>query len=138
MSDSPKQIVTQVCQHLSDRNLDALFALIHDEGSWSIPYREDRFAYAGFRDKAGLRELLSGFLGGFDSFRFDIVNIIAEGDKVAVEATSEGEGPAAAQYRNRYLLIFLLKDGKVHTVREHFDPYQVEAYVEQAMAQVAG
>jgi uncharacterized protein len=130
-----KALVLAAMRHLSDRNLPALFDMIHEEGSWSIPYRADRFQFAGFRDKAGIMELLTGFLGGFERFSFTVGNATAEGDRVAIEAHSEGVGPGSAQYRNTYMLIVFVRDGKLHTVREYFDPYQVEAYVEQWPAQ---
>ena len=126
-----KEIVRSALQHLSDRNLPALFDLIHEEGSWSVPYRSDRFPIAGFRDKAGVCELLTGFLGAFSSFSFTVTSLTADEDRVVAEATSQGVGPGGVEYGNRYLMIFFLKDGKLHTVREYFDPFEVNAYLEQ-------
>lgn len=126
-----KALVIEAIRHLGDRNLPALFALIHEEGSWSVPFRADRFAFGGFRDKPGVMELLTAFLGGFESFSFTIETATAEEDRVVIEARSEGVGPGSAVYRNNYLLIFFVRDGKLHTVREYFDPFEVNAYVEQ-------
>lgn len=126
-----KEIVRTALQHLSDRNLPELFALIHDEGSWSIPYRPDRFPVAGFRDKAGVSELLTGFLGQFSSFSFTVTSLTADEDRVVAEATSQGVGPGGVDYNNRYLMIFFLKDGKIHTAREYFDPFEVAVYLEK-------
>lgn len=129
--EANKALVSQALQHVSDRNLPALFDLIHDEGSWSVPYLPDRFQFGGFRDKQGVSDLLTQFLGGFDSFSFTVTAITAEDDRVAVEAKSEGVGPNGAQYENIYNMIFFIKDHKLHTVREYFDPFQVLKYVEQ-------
>ena len=126
-----KDLVRQICKHLSARDLPAMFELIHDEGSWSIPYRPDRFHFAGFRTKPELREMLEGFLGIFESFQFEISNMTAEDDRVIIEAKSQGVGPAGATYQNIYVLVFFIKDGKAHTVREYFDPFQALAFVEQ-------
>ncbi len=126
-----KATVLSACLYLSDRNLPALFDLIHEKGSWSVPYRPDRFLYGGYRDKRGICELLTGFLGGFETFSFLVNNITAEGDRVVVEARSSGTGPGTAKYENKYIIFFQLEDGKLHTVREYFDPFQVLAYVEQ-------
>ncbi len=126
-----KALVMDAMRHLNDRDLPALFDLIHEEGSWSVPFRSDRFAFGGFRDKAGIMELLTSFLGSFESFSFTVDNATAEADRVVVEARSEGVGPCSARYRNNYLLIFFVRDGKLHTVREYFDPFEVNAYVEQ-------
>lgn len=129
--ETNKKLVQQACDYLSTRNLPALFALIHEDGSWSVPYRPDMFQFGGFRDKKGVSELLTGFLSGFDEFKFKVENMTAEGDRVAVEARSEGVGPGTARYQNVYSMTFIVKDGKLHTVREYFDPFQVVAYVNQ-------
>jgi ketosteroid isomerase-like protein len=126
-----KDLVRQICKHLSARDLPAMFDLIHDDGSWSIPYRPDRFQFAGFRTKPELREMLEGFLGIFESFQFEISNMTAEDDRVVIEAKSQAVGPAGVPYQNVYVLVFFIKDGKAHTVREYFDPFQALAFVEQ-------
>lgn len=126
-----KALVLKACQYLSDRQLPSLFALIHMDGSWSIPYRSDMFAYGGFKDKTTFSAVLTQFLAGFTSFSFTVIGIVAEGDRVAVEARSEGVGPGTAVYKNVYNMIFTIKNGMLHTVREFFDPFEVAAYVAQ-------
>lgn len=132
--DENKALVLRAFELLGRRDLSALSDLIHDEGSWTIPYDPARFEFAGFRDKPGLMELLSGFLGGFDRFSFTVENVTAEEDRVVVEARSEGVGPGHAQYANNYIVIVFVRDGLLHTVREYFDPFKVLAYVEQIPA----
>lgn len=126
-----KALVLKALKALGDRDLPTLFGLIHEQGSWSVPFDEQRFQFGGFRDKLGFQELLTGFLGAFDSFAFVVDHATAEEDRVVVEAHSEGSGPAGAQYRNNYILIFFIKDGLLYTVREYFDPFKVFAYIEQ-------
>jgi ketosteroid isomerase-like protein len=126
-----KEIVLNACQYISDRNFPALFDLIDDEGTWTLPNRKDRFEYGGHNDKAGTKALLEGFLGPFDQFRFDVHSVTGEADRVVVEATTEGIGPGEAKYNNNYLIMFRLRDGKLIKVTESLDPFQVLAYVEQ-------
>ena len=126
-----KEIVRAALQHLGDRNVPALAELIHEEGSWSIPYNSERFPFAGFKAKPAVVELLTGFLGQFSSFSFNILSLTGDEDRVVAEAESQGVGPGGAQYSNRYLMFFQLKDGKLHTVREYLDPFQVHVYLEQ-------
>ena len=134
MSEANKQLVIEAMDHLSHRRLEPLFAMIHEDGTWGIPYREDRFEYAGIRDKAGTVEQLTGFLAAFDSFVYAIEKITAEGDTVMVEATSVGVGPGTARYENRYMKSFVIRDGKLFAVREYLDPFAVYAYIEQLTA----
>ena len=126
-----KELIRAAARHISDRNLPALFDLIHDEGSWSVPYRGDRFPFGGFRDKQALRAMLEGFLGLFEQFEFRLTTMTAEDDRVTVEAVSQGVTANGARYENNYIVIFFIQDGKIHAAREYFDPFQVLAFVEQ-------
>ncbi|WP_374413716.1 nuclear transport factor 2 family protein [Novosphingobium colocasiae] len=132
-----KDRAIEACRHLSDRNLDPVFAAFDDEGTWTMPYLPERFAFAGRRNKADMRALLDGFLGAFDTFEFRVEQAIADGDWVAIKGASTGTGPGTACYENTYHLLFHYRDGKVLEVRELFDPYQVEAYIQQVEAQGA-
>jgi len=134
MSEANKKIVLEALDHLSNRRLEPLFAMIHEDGTWGIPYREDRFEYAGVHDKAGAVAQLTGFLSAFDSFVYTVEKIVAEGDTVMVSSTSVGVGPGTARYENRYMKSFVIRDGKLFAVREFLDPFAVYAYIEQIPA----
>jgi uncharacterized protein len=126
-----KTLVLTALRHLSDRDLPALFDLVHENGSWSVPYRSDRFPFGGTWGKEAMREILTSFQSGFDLFAVRVTSATAEEDRVAVEAVAEGEGPDKAVYRNVFSFLVYVKDGKLHTIREFFDPFEIQAYVEQ-------
>lgn len=126
-----KALVLKACHYLSERNMPALSDLIHEEGSWTLPYRPDMFQFGGCNNKQAANALLTQFLSGFDRFSFAVTGVTAENNRVAIEARSEGIGPGKAHYRNNYNIIFTLKDGKVFSVREFFDPFEVVAYIDQ-------
>lgn len=131
-TENNKKLVLEACKYLNDKNLKSLFALIDDnEGSWSIPFRSDKFAYGGFKNKAAFTEVLTGFLGTFSEFEFIPKSVTAEEDRVIVEADSTGVGTGGAKYKNNYLMIFHMKNDKIHTVREYFDAFAVLDYVAQ-------
>jgi uncharacterized protein len=130
-AEDNKALVLRALRLLSERKVSELAELIHDEGLWSIPYRTDMFPYAGDKNKAAECAMLRQFLSGFDKFSFSVTSVIAESDRVAVEARSKGSGPGLAEYANTYNMSFVIKDGKLHTVREYLDPFQVTAYVAQ-------
>lgn len=56
-----------------------------------------------------------------EGIRFEILDMIAEGDKVAVEATSEGKHISGAIYTNEYHFLFELRDGKLVRLKEYMD-----------------
>jgi uncharacterized protein (TIGR02246 family) len=57
--------------------------------------------------------------------RFTVLDMVAEGDKVAVEATSEGEHVSGQTYTNEYHFLFEFQEGKVLRLREYMDTEQV-------------
>lgn len=53
--------------------------------------------------------------------RFEIVNMTAEEDRVAVEAISHGDHVSGAHYSNHYHFFFRLRDGRIAELREFMD-----------------
>jgi ketosteroid isomerase-like protein len=60
-----------------------------------------------------------------DGLRFEILGMVAEGDKVAVEATSEGEHISGKTYSNEYHFLFEFRDGKLVRLKEYMDTEQI-------------
>ena len=76
------------------------------------------------------REQVAGSAGGiFDVFpaglTFTVLDQVAEGNKVAVEATSNGEHISGQTYSNEYHFLFEFRDGKLLKLKEYMDTEQV-------------
>ena len=56
---------------------------------------------------------------------FEITGMVAEGEKVAVEATSRGEHISGQIYSNEYHFLFEFLDGKLLRLKEYMDTEQV-------------
>lgn len=56
-----------------------------------------------------------------DGIRFEILNMTAEDDRVAVEADGIAELENGVRYDNQYHFLFFLRDGKVCKLREYMD-----------------
>lgn len=56
---------------------------------------------------------------------FEITGMVAEGEKVAVEATSRGEHISGQIYGNEYHFLFEFRDGKLLRLKEYMDTEQV-------------
>ena len=123
-----KRIAETILNALSNRDMTTVLDHMHDEGTWSIPYRKDLFPSAGTKGKKIFGESIGQLLGAFSAFRIEPMNIIGEGDTVAVLAKSDAAGPKGEPYQNIYMFHFLFRDGKAHTVLEFFDPFQVIAF----------
>ena len=52
---------------------------------------------------------------------FTVRGMTAEGDRVAVEAECLGAHVSGKTYAQRYHFLFVIRDGKIHEMREYFD-----------------
>ena len=76
------------------------------------------------------KEQITASAGGiFDVFpggiSFTIDSMIAEGDRVAVEAHSEGQHVSGQIYSNEYHFLFQFRDGKLLKLKEYMDTERV-------------
>lgn len=76
------------------------------------------------------REQINAAAGGIyevfpKGLSFEIIDMIAEGNKVAVEATSKGEHISGQIYSNHYHFLFELCDGKLLRLKEFMDTERV-------------
>ena len=76
------------------------------------------------------RDQVAASAGGiFDVFpnglTFTILSMVGEGDKVAVEATSEGEHISGQIYNNEYHFLFEFQSGKLIKLKEYMDTERV-------------
>lgn len=130
-TEDNRSLVLRFCKLLSERKLDEMFALHAEEGTWAGVGNPKTFAYGGTRSKKESIAMIGAFLSGFTTFRFDVVSTTAEGNRVAVQATSSGTGPGAKTYANEYLLLFECSGGKIQRIREFFDQLAVLDYAAQ-------
>lgn len=66
--------------------------------------------------------------------RLTIHSLTAEEDRVVAEFRSEGVLVTGETYRNEYLFLFRVRDGRIAYVGEYFDPGIVREKIAPAMA----
>ncbi|HEY6131995.1 MAG TPA: nuclear transport factor 2 family protein [Halioglobus sp.] len=76
------------------------------------------------------RDQINAAAGGiFDVFpeglTFTALSMVGEGDKVAVEATSEGKHISGKIYSNEYHFLFEFRAGKLFRLKEYMDTERV-------------
>jgi ketosteroid isomerase-like protein len=59
--------------------------------------------------------------------RMSVKGTVAEGDKVAVEATSRGELRNGRVYEQEYHVLMTIRDGKIAAAREYMDTQHVQS-----------
>jgi len=78
--------------------------------------------FSGTSDRAQALEGMEQVLGLFpDGITFTIEAMTAEGERVAIEATSEGTTFRGDAYRQKYHFLMRARDGKLVEFREYMD-----------------
>lgn len=102
-----------------------------DMTAWTTLQSEhDLATYAG--SIAWMRQATGGTL------RFTIDSITAEGDRVVIEAHSTATLHTGTAYANTYVFVLRLREGRIASVREHFNALTVMKKLVPLMGQEGG
>jgi ketosteroid isomerase-like protein len=118
MSESNKAVVLKFIEAMGSSDKEAAIPCLDPEA----------FTVAkGFGKFAGIRryETMIGTIDAFNQLvptglRPTVHNVIAEGDRVAVEWEGNGVTCEGRPYCNQYCMIFTLRDGRITQVNEYF------------------
>ncbi|HPG28875.1 MAG TPA: nuclear transport factor 2 family protein [Myxococcota bacterium] len=109
---------------------DMIDALTRADVDWVRKYYADDFSiwvtgslpFSGTNDKAGAIEGMPAVLDLFPKgLTFTIKAMTAEGDRVAIEATSAGTTFRGDEYRQEYHFLMRARDGKIVEWKEYMD-----------------
>jgi uncharacterized protein len=119
----PKQVVQRYLDALVDGDVDAIRESFAEDATWTI-YGDLPIAgpWTG-RDQIvdDFLVTVTGSLFEPGSQRFEFPTLIAEGDTVALEWSVKARAASGADYDNSYCGIFIIRDGKIQTIREYLD-----------------
>ncbi len=77
---------------------------------------------SGTYDKEQIRGFADGIYEAFPrGLSFTVLGITAEGERVAVEAESNGMHASGKNYNNFYHFLFTIRDGKILSLKEYLD-----------------
>lgn len=121
-TEESKRFVLEFMKELSDGNTPWLVDKLADDATWTVVGDSALWPMAGTKNKAqqqaaweGLEEAIPG------GIQIIVTGVTAEGNRVAVEATSYAEVPNGNIYNNQYHFLFELDNGKIKAVREYCD-----------------
>ncbi len=78
--------------------------------------------FSGIHDKSEALELMKMITSAFpEGLRFTIDAMTVEGERVAVEAHSEGRHAGGRDYHNQYHFLVKIRDGKIVMLKEYMD-----------------
>lgn len=121
-NDANKKIVSDFLGRFEKNDIQGLLDLMTDDATWWIAGKPELFSLAGERDKKQMQELLEMLVPATkEGLRVTPKAMLAEGDKVAVEAESYAEFKNGRIYNNDYHFLIQLRDGKIKRVKEYMD-----------------
>ena len=120
-SNGNKAIVARFFEIFSSGDVAALLDAMAEGSSWWVSGRLE--GMSGRYDKATFGPLVEGAKAIYrnGTLRISPVSMIAEGDRVAVEAQGYAELADGRVYDPQYHFLVTLRDGKVFEVREYMD-----------------
>lgn len=123
MSDieANKAVVTEFLAVFSAGDVDGLVKLMSEDATWWVSGRIDGLSGSYPRDQ--FAELVRGAKVAYKTGALPITpsSMVAEGNRVAVEAESYAEMLNGAVYNNLYHFLFTLRDGRITSVKEYMD-----------------
>ena len=116
-----KALVARFFETFSSGDVPAIIGAMAHDGSWWVSGKLD--GMSGSYTAAGLAPLLEGANAGYKAgaLRITPSGMIAEGDKVAVEAKGYAELLDGRKYDCQYHFLITIRGGKVADVREYMD-----------------
>jgi|GEM_PF-422447 len=114
-----KQVVRSYFAAINRGDEEAILALTTDDFLFQTMARAPEWLLPKWRreDFAKVPATMSAMMKS--PIQLSIVGMIAEGDKVAVEAETDSEMLNGKRYNNRYHFVFELHDGKMRELREY-------------------
>ncbi len=116
-----KAVVQEYLAVFSRGDVDGVLAAMTDDATWWVSGTIE--GMSGTYTKQAFGPLMAGAAALYRerALRITPNSMIAEGDRVAVEAESFATMADGRAYQNRYHFVFEIADGKVRRVREYMD-----------------
>ena len=122
-STEPRDVVTRYVEAARDGMSAVIASSFAEDATWDYP---GDLPLSGTYH--GVEAIVHTFLGGAAALMapgspvtITLTNVIADGDQVAAEWTSDAISHAGMAYHNRNVGIFTVKNGKITSVREYTD-----------------
>jgi len=125
---SNKELAVELFERFNESDIDGVLGMLAEDATWLVPGKRELSPAAGLYDKRKIGRLFHTMLGRLKGgLKMKVKSAIAEGDKVALEAESEGDLTNGNLYRQQYHFLVEFRDGKISAVREYLDTQHAHA-----------
>ena len=121
-TEQNKAVVRDFCDLFGRSAIDEALGMMTDDATWWVNGKPHLFAGSGTRTRAEMAVIWPGLYAALDGgLHMNVLDMIAEGDRVAAEIRSHAVTRTGQVYENDYHMLFTLRDGKVARVKEYTD-----------------
>lgn len=124
-AEENRRIALLWVEYLTENRLDDLVALGAPDATWWVSGLKETSPLVGTYPYADRKMHLEEAFKGRKTFTFSIRGSTAEGDTVVVEGSPRAEFQDGRIYKNDVVLIFVIKNGKIQSLREYLDLFAV-------------
>ena len=123
-----RQVAEELFAKLSAGDVPGALATMTDDATWTAAGRRELLPAAGTYDKRRLEKLFNAMLGQLkNGLKMTLKGMVAEGDKLALEAESYGELRNGRIYNQHYHFLIEFRGGRICAVREYLDTQHAHA-----------
>ncbi len=120
--EANKQLVADFFANFGRKDVQGALDMMTADAAWWIGGKPALFPLCGLKTKAEIGALLMSLVPDTkDGLSITPKGMVAEGDKVAVEAESFGVLGNGRTYNNEYHFLLTVRDGKIAAVKEYLD-----------------
>ncbi len=119
--ENNKALVRAAYEAVSAGELDGFMDRLADDVKWTF-FGKHRFAGTMVGKEEILNTLFTPLSGQLvDGLTLNLNTVIAEGDKVVIEATGQSDVVGGGTYNNTYCYVVTVRDNKITEMREYLD-----------------
>jgi uncharacterized protein len=129
-AEQNKALLASIFEELARGNVGAMRDAMTDDFRWTFP---GHWSWAGTwgPKRTAMEELLRPLMAQFVDYRSSADLILADGDRVVVQATAHATTRRGDPYHQTYCFIFRVAGGGLTEVIEHCDTALVERVLER-------
>ncbi|MEO9328349.1 nuclear transport factor 2 family protein [Gordonia aurantiaca] len=122
-----KALVAEFMEVFSRGDVDAILSYLAPTATWWVGGTIE--GISGTKNKEEFGAMLSGLSATTKTGAIALkpLAFTAEGERVAVETESYSEMSNGTVYNNLYHFVFIVRDGKIHAVKEYLDTEHTRA-----------
>ena len=121
-----KHLAHQLIDRFTANDIAGALDLMADDATWWIAGKPDQLPAAGVYNKDQISRLLHNMVGQLpNGLKMTVKNLVAESDKVAMEAESYGELQNGRVYNQQYHFLLTVREGRITAIKEYLDTQHV-------------